>query len=131
MDGEGSGITFFGEKGSLFTGGNDYTIYDLDGKTVRQVKAGEKVNAQNTANPSPDLDTLHIANFLESIRDNKLPSADAEIGHKSTLLVQLGNIAWRTQRLLHIDPANGHIASDAQAQKLWGRDYEKGWEPVV
>jgi hypothetical protein len=43
----------------------------------------------------------------------------------------LGNIAWRVGRELHCDPANGHILKDSQAMKLWRRDYERGWAPVV
>jgi hypothetical protein len=46
-------------------------------------------------------------------------------------MLHLGNIAWRTRRDLHCDPANGHILNDAEAMKLWRRDYEPGWEPVV
>ena len=43
----------------------------------------------------------------------------------------VGNIAWRVGRDLKIDPKNGHILDDKDAQKLWGREYEKGWEPKV
>jgi hypothetical protein len=43
----------------------------------------------------------------------------------------LGNIAWRVGRDLKLDPANGHIIGDKEAQKLWAREYEKGWEPKV
>jgi hypothetical protein len=63
--------------------------------------------------------------------DNKLPNADVETGHKSTLLVQLGNISYRVGRTLNIDPKNGHILGDPEALRLWSRDCEKGWEPVV
>jgi len=46
-------------------------------------------------------------------------------------MLHLGNIAWRVGRELHCNPANGHILKDAQAMKLWRREYEKGWAPVV
>jgi hypothetical protein len=29
---------------------------------------------------------------------------------------------------LEINPENGHILDDKKAQKLWSREYEKGWE---
>ena len=45
--------------------------------------------------------------------------------------MQLGNISWRLGRDLKINPANGHILDDKEAQKLWGREYHKGWEPKV
>ncbi len=29
---------------------------------------------------------------------------------------------------LRIDPTTGRILDDREAEKLWGRTYEKGWE---
>lgn len=55
--------------------------------------------------------------------------SEIEEGHKSTLLCHLGNITYRVGRSLACDPANGHILGDAEAAKLWSRDYEPGWEP--
>ena len=43
----------------------------------------------------------------------------------------LSNISWRVGRDLKINPENGHILNDKEAEKLWGREYEKGWEPKV
>jgi hypothetical protein len=54
--------------------------------------------------------------------------SDVESGHKSTLLVQLGNISQRVGRSLNIDSSNGHILKDSEAIKLWSRSYQKGWE---
>lgn len=54
-----------------------------------------------------------------------------EIDFKSTLWVQLGNIAQRVGHTLNIDKANGHIVGDKEAMELWSRQYEAGWEPIV
>ena len=54
--------------------------------------------------------------------------ADILSGHKSTLLVQLGNVAQRSAERLVIDPSNGHIQNKDAAAKYWARTYEKGWE---
>jgi hypothetical protein len=62
---------------------------------------------------------------------SKTPNADVAIGFKSTLWVQLGNISQRVGHTLNIDQANGHITGDKKAMELWGRSYEKGWEPKV
>ena len=58
-------------------------------------------------------------------------NADILSGHKSTLLVQLGNIALRSGNTLHLDPSNGHIKNDPAAEKLWRREYQPGWEPKI
>jgi predicted dehydrogenase len=118
----GKFITFYGSEGALDLESNGaHTIYDNLNKEVKRV-------------PSASLgDVEHIANFLEAIRTEKPRSLNAEIlqGHRSTLLCHLGNIAQRTGRTLTCDPKDGHILNDADAMKLWEREYEKGWEPTV
>ena len=52
-------------------------------------------------------------------------------GIRVSLLCQLGNIAYRTQSGLHIDPSNGHIVGNPEAERLWSRDYEPGWQPEM
>ncbi|MCK4919412.1 MAG: Gfo/Idh/MocA family oxidoreductase [Bacteroidales bacterium] len=125
-----SGCMFYGEKGSmLFPGGNSYTIFDLDDNIIKEIKEEHKFDPTNLVNPSEQLDIIHIRNFFDGIRigRNKL-NADIESGHKSILLLQLGNIAQRVGHSLEIDPTNGHILNDKEAQKYWSRTYEKGWE---
>jgi hypothetical protein len=48
-------------------------------------------------------------------------------GHISTTLCHLGNIAYRTGETLRIDQRTGRPSSDA-AMKLWGVEYQRGWE---
>lgn len=43
----------------------------------------------------------------------------------------LANISWRVGQDLKIDPKNGHIINNPAAQKLWSREYQKGWEPKI
>lgn len=132
LEGDSVGVIFYGENGSLvIPGGNAYTIYDLKGKIVKQVKANSVVDTSSLTSPSQQLDAFHLQNFFEAIKNGKALNADIFGGHKSTLLVQLGNIAQRSGKTLNIDPSNGHIKNDKQAMKFWQRDYEKGWEPRV
>ncbi len=115
-------VTFYGENGALELMSNgSYRIYDSRDKLVKQ-GSGSTVG-----------DNEHVDNFLSAIRNDKPLSLNAEIekGHKSTLLCHLGNIAQRTGRTLNCDPQNGYILDDKQAMHLWGREYEKGWEPQV
>jgi len=136
IEGAERGVIFYGDNGSIDTDGEEYTVYDLSGKMVKQIKkqsAQEDVGLQgrNTASPSLGMDSQHVANFLDSIRNHKKPNCDVEIGYKSVVAMQLGNIAWRVGRDLHLDPKNAHILNDPEAQKLWSRTYEPGWEPKV
>ena len=46
-------------------------------------------------------------------------------------MLQLSNIAWEVSRELHLDTKDGRIQGDAEAMKMWGREYEKGWAPHI
>jgi len=132
LDNRSRGVIFHGENGSLHTGDNSYMIYDKSSKLVREVKSEIVVtDGVNTTSPGEELDAVHVKSFLDCILNNKKPFADALTGHRSTLWMQLGNIALRTGRNLNIDQSNGHIVGDADAMKFWTREYEKGWEPTV
>ncbi len=73
------------------------------------------------------LDSLpHHRDFLEAIRSGRRPHADIEIGHLSSSLAHLGNIATRVGRRLRFDPAAEVIIDDAEAQALVGRTYRAG-----
>ncbi|MDN5203678.1 Gfo/Idh/MocA family oxidoreductase [Fulvivirgaceae bacterium BMA10] len=129
VEGSSVGVMFYGENGSmLIPGGNSYTIFDLQGKITKEVQDDKKVDPRNATNPAEHLDALHIRNMFDAIMNGSKLNADIDSGHKSTLLVQLGNIAQRVGRSLDIDSKNGHIIKDKEALKYWSRTYEKGWE---
>jgi predicted dehydrogenase len=132
IDNRSRGVIFYGENGSMHTGDNSYNIYDNSNKLVKEVKSGIIIKeGLNTTSPGEELDAIHVANFLDNIRYSRKPFADALNGFKSTLWMQLGNIAQRVGHTLNIDPENGHILNDNEAMKFWTRQYEKGWEPTV
>ena len=134
VEGKDRGIVFYGEKGSLATGEDAFSLYDLDGKLIETEEAtegGEAMQGRNTASPSLGMDSLHAADFLDAIRNSRRPNCDIELGYKSTVAMLLGNIAWRLGRNLKINPQNGHILDDSEAEKLWSRTYEPGWEPRI
>lgn len=132
IEGASVGAMFYGDKGSvLITGGNGYTVYDVAGKEVESVMDKDKIDPRNPASPAQQLDALHIQNFFAGITRGGQLHSDIDSGHKSTLLVQLGNIAQRVGRSLAVDPLNGHIVQDKEAGKLWSRKYQKGWEMTL
>ena len=131
VEGGDRGVIFYGEKGSMFMGGDSYRIYDEKGAVLKDIKSNAVVDGRNTSSPSEGLDSMHVANFLDSIRMSKMPNADVAVGYKSTLWVQLGNISQRVGHTLNIDQSNGHIVGNNAAMELWGRKYQPGWEPKV
>ncbi|AMV20895.1 Gfo/Idh/MocA family protein [Planctomyces sp. SH-PL14] len=112
-------VHVYGEAGSMeIDESGTYRIYDKNDKVIE-----EKTHKRN--------DTEHALNLVEAIRNDKPLALNSEIleGHRTTMLCHLGNIAHRTGRTLHCDPATGRIQDDPEAMKYWTRSYEKGWEP--
>jgi predicted dehydrogenase len=129
IEGYQVGAMFYGDNGSLLiSGGDDYTIFDLNSNIVESVTGDQGIDPLNKVDPATELDGLHIRNFLDGITSGDTLHADVASGNKSCLLLQLGNIAQRVGRSLEIDPATGHIKGDEEAGQYWGRTYEKGWD---
>ncbi|MGI8671245.1 MAG: Gfo/Idh/MocA family protein [Luteitalea sp.] len=126
--GRGVGVTFHGDQGSLLIDGDGYTVYDLKGKMIDEVKP-DAGSAVSQVGPAVRLDALHTTNFLEVIRGKGTLTSPIDGGHTSTLMAHLGNIAWKTGHVLTCDPATGRVQNDADATALWSRTYEPGWEP--
>jgi predicted dehydrogenase len=102
-------VAWYGDGGSLANYDNGYTIYDSKGK-------------QTGEGTGPGGDKGHIENFLKSIRGEAKPNSEIAVAQTSTLLCHLSNIAYRVA---------GKMVGDAEAGKLWGREYRPGWEPKV
>jgi hypothetical protein len=73
----------------------------------------------------------HFANFIAGIRKGERLNAPISVGNVAVTMLQLSNIAWEVSRELHLDAKDGRIQSDAEAMKMWGREYEKSWVPHV
>jgi predicted dehydrogenase len=120
------GPTFHGEKGTLVLTDDGFSVFDQNNKEVKKISDGTSGPVDLTG-PGFARDTPHLVNFLEAVRGVAKANSPIEEGHKSTLLCLLANISLRTGRTLRCSPQNGHILGDAEAMRLWGREYEPGW----
>jgi predicted dehydrogenase len=128
--GRGRGASIHGTKGTVILDRNGYEIYDMDKKLIKEAKTG-KANATMNRVGGGDLESLHINNFLNAIRNDEKQSSPIDEGAISTSIGLVGNIAQTLNRTLNIDTSTGKILNDEEAMKMWGREYEKGWEPKV
>lgn len=128
VEGRSVGVIFYGQKGSMLIDGNSYTIYDENDKVVREIKDSKSVDPRNPVNPAESLDGIHLQNFLQAITGKGVLHAEITEGHRSTLICQLGNISYRVQRSMDLDPKSGKPLKDAEALKHWDRAYQPGWE---
>jgi len=128
--GRGRGTVILGTAGSVVLDRDGYTMYDLKEKVVKSslsVQAGDGLDTR----ADDEMTALHIDNFVDAIRTGAALRQPIEEGAKSVLLGHLGNIAQSTGRALRIDPTSGRITDDAEAMKLWQREYAPGWAPAV
>lgn len=126
----GRGSLIHGTNGTVLVDRNGYIIWNLDGEVIKE--AEEKAwSATTDTTGAGFLDVVHMTNFLDAIRKGEKQNSPINEGHVSITMCQLGNIAQKTGRILHLNNSTGHIQNDKEAMKLWSRDYEPGWEPGI
>ncbi|GAC1430254.1 MAG: Gfo/Idh/MocA family oxidoreductase [Chitinophagaceae bacterium] len=133
VQGSGRGFVIYGDKGTLINkGGDDYRIVDAGNKLITEGKDAAATDTINPLGPGENLDGYHFRNFINAVTKDTPLNSEIEEGHKSVLLCHLGNISQRVGRTLHCNAnEGGKIINDKEAQKLWGRDYQPGWEPKI
>ncbi len=109
-----SGVEFYGTKGML--------MVSKRGKLMVWSEDNKPVDSPTPKQIVP-IHASHQADFLNAIETGSKPSADIEIGHHSTALIHLANIAVRVGKQLQVDPSAEKILGDAAANELLGRKY--------
>lgn len=112
-----SGAEFYGTKGHMF----------LSRRGKIQVTNDKKASVPVDVVPGGQDDALHVLNLCDAIRNGTKLNADALVGHLTTSLCHLGNIATRLGRSLKFDPQTEQIVGDDQASKLISREDRKHW----
>ncbi len=69
----------------------------------------------------------HMGDFLECVRTRRRPIADVEIGHRTSTLCHLGNIAMLLGRKVRWDPERERFPDDAEADRMRLRPYREPW----
>jgi predicted dehydrogenase len=112
-----SGVEYYGTGGRMF----------LSRRGKIQVLGPSNKPIQLDVPKMPQDTELHIANFLECIRTDQTPNADAETGHLTSTLCHLGNVSTRLGRSLEFDGVKEQVVGDDEANKLLKRDYREHW----
>jgi predicted dehydrogenase len=128
--GRDRGSTIMGTDGTVLVDRDGYEIYDLKGNKTSEFKTGGTTSSADLLGRDSMTDA-HFANFIAGIQKGEKLNAPIAVGNVAVTMLQLSNVAWEVNRELHLDPKDGKIQGDAEAMKLWGREYEKGWEPHV
>ncbi len=128
--GRDRGSAILGTRGTVVIDRDGYDVYDWKGKQIDTFRTGKITSSSDTLG----IDTMtdaHFANFIAAIKGEAKLNSPIQVANISVTSLLLSNIAYFMDRTLHIDTENGHIHNDPEAMKLWGREYEKGWEVTV
>ncbi|HUB31993.1 MAG TPA: Gfo/Idh/MocA family oxidoreductase [Bryobacteraceae bacterium] len=114
--------------GNLFYGSKGYL--DVDSYSSYKTWLGTKLpksGFQEEPGPQANQGGDHYLNFIEAVKSRKRESLHAEIeeGAISTTLVHLANISYRLGRTLHFDEATYSVKGDAEANRMFTREYRK------
>jgi len=69
----------------------------------------------------------HKQNFIDCIKTRKDPICNAEIGHRSSTVCHLANIAMLCERPLKWDPVKEEFPEDDEAQRMTWRPRRSPW----
>ena len=117
-EGQGFGIAFYGDKGTLIVDEKGWSVEDPDGQKPEKAVGGKASNGM----------PAHVQNFLDCVRSRERPNADIEVAHLSTRLCHLGNIAHRVGGKLRFDADREAFKDSPEADKLLGREYGTRFE---
>lgn len=114
-----------GKFGMQFEG-SEGTIY-VDRKEIRALPEAildEKIG-DNEIHLYESRD--HFKNFLDCVASRQQPICNAEVGHRSSSVCNLGNISMLLGRKLVWDPAAEQFKDDAEANTMLAREMRGEW----
>jgi Oxidoreductase family, C-terminal alpha/beta domain len=114
-------VELYGTKGVMYMGrhGGGWQVF---GASKKQSRPGELIAQEYGRVP----EGAHRDNFIDCIRNRKLPNGDIREGHLSTLLSHLGNISYRLGgRVLKLDAKTETFVGDDEANRMLKRTYRR------
>jgi predicted dehydrogenase len=130
--GRDRGVAVHGTKGTVIVDRAGYEVYDGADKKIDEFHVAKHAATSSADTVGADSMTdAHFANMISAIRGTGKLNQPVAQGNVAVTMLQLSNVAYFTGRKLNLDPATAHIQGDKEAQAMWGRTYEKGWEPKV
>ncbi len=120
--GMGHGVSFTGTKGTLIVSRNGWQV-------TAEVSNKDKKKYIDDVPSQPAIGGLkeHVQNFLNGIRKGEKQRASVQIGAHTAMVCEMGNIAYRTGKLIHWDSKTMSFAEE-DAQKLTKLSYRDPWK---
>ncbi len=125
---EGNGIEIVGSRGKLFVSRRAYKgdVVEAIGKSSKGSQWLDREVRKLFAGRTPK---DHMDNFLDAVRDRKLPMSDVFTHHRALTTCHLCNIAIRTGRTIRWNPETELAVGDDDINRRWLRRVpRKGYE---
>jgi predicted dehydrogenase len=113
----GGGTRFEGTKGWVHV--NRGSLKAEPASLLTQTLGANEIHLYESRN--------HHRNFLDCVRSRRQPICDAEIGHRSSTVCHLGNIAMLLKRPLKWDPVKEEFVGDDVANRMRWRPARAQW----
>ena len=126
----GRGSLIHGTKGSVLIDRGGYIVFDQDNKILEEYDVS-KAAATDDLVGMDNMTVNHFKNLISGIKNGEKLHSPIDVGNISVTMLQLSNIAWKFGRSLNLDEKTAHIKNDSEANSMWGREYEPGWELKV
>ncbi len=117
--GAGYGTKFYGADADLFVNRKGYVLHPKRDSAVNETIGDADVRLYR----SPG----HREDFFHCMRTRETPICDVAIGHRTTTLSHLGNIAFQLGRPLEFDPEREVFVNDEAANRLLNRPMRAPW----
>ncbi len=117
-NGNPGGAIFIGDKGKIeiFRG----RVTSNPAEIVKEPIRDDEIHLYESNN--------HMQNWLDCIKSREKPICDVEIGHRSTTVCHLGNIARWTGRRMKWDPVKEIFPDDEEANQHLDRQRRKPYD---
>ena len=119
-------IEIRGTNGTVFVNEKSYEIVPEVGGQFQARKA--KMQAQAVKADDGDLTVQHARNFIDCVKSREKPNADVEIGHRSTTMSLLANIALATKMRLEWDAEKELVTNYPKANEMLHYEYRAPWK---
>jgi predicted dehydrogenase len=112
-----SGAEYIGAKGRMFL--------SKRGKFELRGERNTPLDAKLDSVPKSSVQQ-NLQNWIDCIRSGGQPYANIDIAHRTATAAHLANIAVRTGRTIHFDPASEKVLNDDEANAMLSRKYRQG-----
>ncbi|HLW66778.1 MAG TPA: Gfo/Idh/MocA family oxidoreductase [Gemmataceae bacterium] len=116
-----------GTLGALYISEREYEVMPEKLGQFQTPKSPRAKAEKGTADDG-DLTVQHARNFIDCVKSREKPNADVEIGHRSTTMSLLANIALKTKMRLEWDAKKEMVTNCPQANELLHYEYRKPWK---